>query len=202
MLTNSNNYSTIRPMNSYEFTLIFRGADLLSEENLDALFEAGCDDATFGEREKLQYAAFEREAENLAAAVKSAIVAIEATVSGAQVVRVEPDEFVSLAVIAERASMTREGIRSYAVGRVGPGGFPSPVSWIDQKNRVWRWSDVVEWFAHDLGKPVASPQEAETVAAFNGILEARLHLTRLGRAPEREAVTSFVRSELSELIPA
>lgn len=203
LLTNSNKDATIKKsMTSYEFTLLFRGADLLSDESLDALFEAGCDDATFGEREKLQYAMFQREADNLATAIKSAIDAIEMTVPGAKVVRVEPDEFVSLTVIAERVSMTNEGVRSYTVGRVGPGGFPSPVSWIDQKNRVWRWSDVVEWFANDLGKPIASQQEAETIAAFNGVLEARLHLERIGHGEERSTIASFVRSELNELLPA
>ncbi len=189
-------------MNTYDFTLLVRGADLQSDENLDALFEVGCDDATFGEREHVQFANFDREADSLAEAVSSAIEAIEAAVPGAKVVRVEPDEFVSLSVIAERASMTREGVRSYYVGRVGPGGFPSPVSWIDQKNRVWRWTEVLEWFSERLGKAIGSQVEAETIAAFNGVLEARLHLERIAHQNERSTVASFVRSELHEVLPA
>jgi hypothetical protein len=108
----------------------------------------------------------------------------------ARIVRVEPDEFVSLSVIAERTKRTTESIRQLYKGLRGPGGFPSPISWIDQKNKVWRWSDVAEWFEQALGEAVGS-HEAETVAALNGVLETRRHLQRIGE-DERAAVASFV----------
>ncbi len=43
------------------FTLFVHGADVLSDESTDALYEAGCDDATFGVRDSAPYGAFDRE---------------------------------------------------------------------------------------------------------------------------------------------
>ena len=80
----------------YEFTLIIEGPDLGSEGHLDALFEIGCDDATFGSRDNVQYGAFDREADSLPIALTSAITQVETAVPEARIVRVEPDEFVSL----------------------------------------------------------------------------------------------------------
>lgn len=189
-------------MGAFTFTLLVAGPDLQSDENLDALFEAGCDDATFGNREKIQYADFDREAPSSAEAIASAIHSIENTVPGALVFRVEPEEFVSLSAIAERTSRSREGVRLLAAGERGPGGFPSPVSWVDAKTRVWRWTDVAEWFEKELGEPLSVSEDAETIATFNGLLETRLHMRRLPREEERNVVTQFVREdhELSELL--
>ena len=57
-------------MEPYTFTLLIAGPDLQTDANLDALFEAGCDDATFGNRDRIQYADFNREAPNLAEAIR------------------------------------------------------------------------------------------------------------------------------------
>jgi hypothetical protein len=186
----------------FTFSLLVAGPDLQTEEHLDALFDAGCDDATFGNREKIQYADFDREAPSLAEAIASAIHAIEKTVSGALVFRVEPEEFVSLSAIATRTSRSRESIRLLASGERGPGGFPSPVSWVDAKTRVWRWTDVAQWFEKELGEPPSVSEDAETIATFNGLLETRVHMRRLPREDERDVVTRFAREdhELSELL--
>ncbi len=47
------------------------------DAKLDALFEAGCDDATFGSINGVHYAVFDREALTFEAAVASAIRDIE-----------------------------------------------------------------------------------------------------------------------------
>ena len=188
-------------MKTFEFTLIIDGADLLTDAHLDALFEAGCDDATFGARDYVHYAAFDREAENLGDAVISAIHAIEQAVSDATVVRIEPDELVSQSVIAKRTGRTKESVRLLYTGQRGPGGFPAPVSWIDQKHKVWHWSEGAEWFEQALGEPIAAGHEAETIATLNGMLEARRHLRRVSDA-ERHAVAAFVHedAELNSLL--
>jgi hypothetical protein len=59
-------------MGSYEFTLILEGGDALDDEAADAMFEAGCGDATLGEVDGYQYADFTRRARSLAEAVGSA----------------------------------------------------------------------------------------------------------------------------------
>ena len=73
-------------MTVYHFTLTVEGADLLSDEAQNALFEAGCNDATFGRSGQLQTAEFDREANDFGDAVASAIKAIETTMAGAEVV--------------------------------------------------------------------------------------------------------------------
>jgi len=68
-------------MTEYRFTVVLSG-DV--EAHLDELFEAGCDDATFGSVDGVNCAEFEREAVTLAAAIGSAIAAVE-SVPGVQV---------------------------------------------------------------------------------------------------------------------
>lgn len=64
-------------MPTQRFTLIVEGADLQSEPLIDELFEAGCDDATIGRSDGVQYVAFDREAASLGAAILSAIRDVE-----------------------------------------------------------------------------------------------------------------------------
>ena len=68
-------------MPEYSFTLVIDGE---VEAKLDDLFEAGCDDATFGLIDGVHYADFDREAETLGEAISSATAGIE-SVSGLRV---------------------------------------------------------------------------------------------------------------------
>ena len=70
----------------HHFTLIVEGTDLQAEPTIDALFEAGCDDATVGRADGVQYIEFDREAESLAEAVHSAQRDVE-KVEGVRVAR-------------------------------------------------------------------------------------------------------------------
>ena len=76
-------------MAEYAFTLTLSGCDPLTEAHQDALFEAGCDDATFGKQNGEYFADFTREAATFAEAVGSAIRQVESAVPGLAVVRVE-----------------------------------------------------------------------------------------------------------------
>jgi len=78
-------------MTAFSFTLTIEGADLMSAEAQNALFEAGCDDATFSVSSGIQVADFDRESIEFADAVASAIRAIESAVAGARVVEVRRD---------------------------------------------------------------------------------------------------------------
>jgi hypothetical protein len=162
-------------MDTFNFTLIVEGGDLLSESALEVLFEAGCTDATFGERDGVHYAEFDREAPSFASAVSSAIRAIEAAVPGARVTRLEPEELVSISAIAERTGRTRESVRLLCKGARGPGGFPPPLRWVDARTTLWRWADVAGWFEHSLRQPVDHSSTAHIVAMWNGVLDARRH---------------------------
>jgi hypothetical protein len=78
-------------MATYEFALVLAEADL-SDEDCDALYEAGCDDGTVVTREGVTHVAFDREAESLEDAIRSATGEVRA--AGFDVARVEMDAFV------------------------------------------------------------------------------------------------------------
>src|SRR5688500_13481508 len=131
-------------MPPFSFTLVL-DVDSLSEDLIERLFEAGCDDAMFGTRGGTVVADFDRESPHFATAVISAILDVESAAEALHVLRVELDDFVTAATIAERTGRTRESVRLLAKGERGDGDFPSPVSWLDGKQQVWQWSSVRDW---------------------------------------------------------
>ena len=157
----------------HHFTLIVDGPDLRAGASIDALFEAGCDDALVGRAEGIQYVEFDREAERLDEAVLSAVADVE-KVPGLTVSRVADAGLVSMADIAARLGRTREGVRLLVAGARGPGGFPPPVTDPRSRYRVWRWSDVRRWLATHLEKE-AAPSEDDVLTAVNASLELRRH---------------------------
>jgi hypothetical protein len=73
----------------HEFTLVIDGIPGLTSETFDALFEAGCDDATMSSRDGVVSLAFGRTAASMKDAVISAIQDVQRANIGARVVRVE-----------------------------------------------------------------------------------------------------------------
>ncbi len=158
-------------MPEYSFTVVIDGN---VDARLDDLFDAGCDDATFGTVDGVHYADFDRGAPTFSQAIMSTLAAIE-SVEGLRVVRVEPDDLVTAADIAERMGRTRESVRLLIAGARGPGGFPAPVWRLRTRNRLWRWSDVAAWAKLDT----TSGADARLVAAVNAALELRRVVTEL-----------------------
>ena len=78
-------------MKTYEFSLVLAGAEV-SNDDCDALYEAGCDDGTVITRNGVTYVAFDREAESLEDAIRSATAQVRA--AGFDVARVEMDALV------------------------------------------------------------------------------------------------------------
>ena len=72
---------------TFAFTLTLAGVSALTVEMADALFAAGCDDATPGSSQGVVMVDFDREAESLGDAVGSAIRDVER--AGYAVARVE-----------------------------------------------------------------------------------------------------------------
>ena len=77
-------------MTNYEFRLVLTHRSEVSADDADALFEAGCSDATFGSVDSLAFGDFDREAESLEQAIRSAIADVQR--AGLQVARVEQVE--------------------------------------------------------------------------------------------------------------
>lgn len=178
-------------MTVHTFTLIIDGPDATEAPVADALFNAGCRDALFGRRERVQFADFDREAPDLAQAIVGAIEQVE-SVDGLRVLRVEPEDLVSASVIAERTGRSRESVRLLVEGKRGPGGFPPPISWVDARTRLWHWSDVANWFAEKLDEQVDDLADAQLIAAVNASLETRNRLEALEQPGHRAAVARIV----------
>ena len=122
----------------------------------------------------------ERSAPTLADAVLEATRELEAASPGWRVVRVEPDELVSATAIARRLGRTRQSVAQLIAGQRGPGDFPQPAVWVEGAARLWRWSDVAQWFSVAVDPPAQVDRlAAEFLAMLNGELQARRHRERL-----------------------
>jgi hypothetical protein len=176
---NSNAKTDAKPA-IHSFTLFFGAADVLDDEQFDALYEAGCDDALFGVRDGVQYGAFDREALSFSEALAGAIRDVASAVAGLEVVRIEPDELVTMAAVAERSGLSREYVRLLSRGERGPGGFPAPVAYADRKTRLWHWPDVARWLTeHRNTKVDLDAPAADLLAAMNAAFDLRIHARRL-----------------------
>lgn len=76
-------------MKSYEFDVILRDLHEVTDEQSDALFEAGCDDATPVSCNGVAWIHFDREADSLEEAIRTAISQVQK--SGLWIRKVELD---------------------------------------------------------------------------------------------------------------
>lgn len=157
----------------HEFTLVLEGSDVLEPRNLEAWFEAGCDDATFGEVDGIGFADFSREGPTAPEAILSAIEQVESAVPTVRVIRVEPDDLVNASDIAHRLGRSRESVRLLVAGERGPGGFPPPVSHLRARGRLWRWAEVARWAQEALDDDVSHDDAPMFIAALNDALDLR-----------------------------
>jgi hypothetical protein len=173
-------------MKTYTFTLEMSGASVQNREIEDALFEAGCDDATLVSQNGVLFLDFDREAESLTAAITSAIAAVERSPVGLRVVRVLPDDFVSISEIARRVKRTRQSVQQLAAGTRGPGDFPPPVSHIKGYSPLWRWSDVLKWWSKAFQDAQSEPEHEriDTIGGVNAVLDMRRYGWTLKGAAE------------------
>ena len=81
---------TLEVQECYEFTLILSGFDELTDEIANSLFEAGCDDAVLGIHAGSPYLSFDREADSLEDAIKTAIQDVQSCKVPIEIVRVLP----------------------------------------------------------------------------------------------------------------
>ena len=72
----------------HEFTLVIAGISDIDDDVINALFEAGCDDATISKCDGRIGLDFSRQASNLFDAIQSAIKDIETANIGARIVEV------------------------------------------------------------------------------------------------------------------
>lgn len=187
---------------TYTFTIVFSvpGAATL-EPFLHRLADVGCNDAAFTDpgQDGTCSTEFDREERSFSRAVVTAIEDLRSAIPEVKVLRVEPDDLVTVSAIAARTGRTDESIRLLEQGRRGPGGFPAPLGHINEKTRVWRWADVADWFANKLGQPPADHEHAAFLAALNGALQITSLADQLRDRPdELAAVERFLPRPLDE----
>ena len=171
----------------FTFTLIVEGPDIQAAEIVDALQEAGCDDALAGRSNGVQYLDFDRKAESVGEAVTSAVADVE-SVEGLSVARIAGAGLVSMADIAARTGRTRESVRLLVSGERGSGGFPPPATDPRSRYRLWRADEVEHWMRDYLGES-AEWQEDVLLAALNVGLEFRHHWAFLSDTDRAELRT-------------
>jgi hypothetical protein len=74
---------------TYQFDVVLKGLDEVTDEQADALFEAGCDDGTPTARNSIAWSHFDREAPSLEAAINSAVSQVRS--AGLSVSKIEMD---------------------------------------------------------------------------------------------------------------
>lgn len=130
-------------MNTFDFRLVFSlpaGAPA-PESFVDALYEAGCDDALVGTGEKGTIALdFSRQSTSATEALASAIANVKSAIPGVELVEASPD-LVSLSDLARCFGFSRQNMRKYYAGRED---FPKPAH-IGSTN-LWHLYDVAGYF--------------------------------------------------------
>jgi hypothetical protein len=158
-------------MDRFEFTFVLDHA--LSDDEADALYEAGGDDSTpeINERANNTLLHFDREASSLGEALVSALHTVEA--AGLRAVAVQADDLVTLKDVAARTDRTYEGVRLLSTGQRGPGGFPPPMAtsgWA-----LYSWAQVAAWFEATFGAdaPALPSHYDRVIAAADHLVRAR-----------------------------
>lgn len=131
-------------MTEYEFTLKFRlpDANADSEAFIDALAEAGCDDAVVGIGMQGRIALdFTREAESASDAVTSALRDVKCAIPGAELIEASPD-IVGLTDMAEIAGCSRQNMRKMVLANLST--FPLAVH--EGSSSFWHLASVLTWF--------------------------------------------------------
>jgi hypothetical protein len=155
----------------HEFTLVLAGISELTQNVVDALFEAGCDDATIASRSGRIVATFSRTAPSLKDAILTAIRCVRKANVGADVLRVDSCNLVTQADIARNIGRSRQLVHQYWTGARGPGGFPPPACELCDGTSLWLWCEVAFWlWEHDMIKEDVL-RNAQQVEAINSVLE-------------------------------
>jgi hypothetical protein len=174
-------------VNEWTFRLDLAGLDIDDDTYLDALYEAGCDDATFATDASGAYAIFHRQAATPEQAVLSAIRSVESTAGPVRAVRVATeDDWLTTAEIAEHTGRSRQNISQLVRGERGPGDFPAPVARRSARSPMFSWAEVRAWFARHMPSEAPAPTEhmsADFLAAVNDRLDLRERLRRVPRTP-------------------
>ncbi len=157
----------------HDFVLVLNGISELTDEVQDALYEAGCDDATLSVRRGRFYLTFSRIAPTIKDAIVSAVRDVKKTTLGIDVLRVDDCNLVTQSDIARRANIPRQLVHQYVKGERGPGNFPPPSCNICDESPLWRWCEVAYWMWQNNYIKQDVVRDADYVDIINTVLELR-----------------------------
>jgi predicted DNA-binding transcriptional regulator AlpA len=151
----------------YSFTLKYQlSPDAQDTDDLiDQLAQAGCDDALIGSGRPGRLALeFTREAASAKIAVQSAIQDIHTVMPDARLVEASPD-FVGLSDIAEIIGISRQAVRKLMLSH--PHSFPLPVH--EGSVAIWHLAEVIDWLEQRGGYDLKADlkETAQAVWALN-----------------------------------
>lgn len=155
----------------FDFSLILSGPTDITSEIEDGLFEAGCDDATLSLQFGVLCLEFSRSADSLKEAILTAIRNVRQAGIGADVVRVDECNLVTMAEIGRRWGRSRQMVHQYMTGQRGPGGFPAPVCNLSHGKPLWQWCAVTHWLVENDLMRAETLEQAEVVETINTTLE-------------------------------
>lgn len=138
----------------YDFTLKFSlpNIEADAEAYVEALAEAGCDDAIIGIGQKGKIALqFYREAENAYEAILSAIREIKSVIPSAKLIEATPD-LVGLSEIADIMGVSRQNVRKLMLAHIQT--FPDPVH--TGSSSIWHLANVLQWFESRQQKQISN----------------------------------------------
>jgi|HubBroStandDraft_4_1064222.scaffolds.fasta_scaffold306332_2 hypothetical protein len=181
-------------MTGHEFVLRLNRE--VTDNEIEALYEAGCSDAAVETGPLGTVVDFTRDAPSLAEALVSAVRDIE-KVQGLRAVGVECDNMVTLAQIADRAGVSREAVRLWSTGQRRRGGFPAPEFMTPAGEKIWDWQAVADWMllehnpAAEFMRIYTVSMRTRTLCTAHRVLAARAAL---------EAEPDEIREELETLL--
>ena len=157
-------------MDTFDFTLTFalpkRGGS--PEDFLDALFDAGCDDALVGTGMPGSIALnFSRTAQSAENAIRQAVSDVLKALPDAVLIELKPD-LVGISDIAELLGCSRQNIRKLAMG--GNSTFPSPS--VSGNVPLWHFYEVANWLLKNSRikiKPKAEDVEVAKITYKNNL---------------------------------
>ena len=158
-------------MKCYDFELSFKlpGVNADGEQYLDALYEAGCDDAMIGVGRKGYISAdFSRESTSLDSAVESAILEVQKAIPGARLISAGPD-LVGVSDIAAILECSRQNIRQHL------SDANAPIPTYQGKRDMWHFGEVLIWL-----------RDAKGVQTAPELLEVAAHAMQFNAAQEIE----------------
>ena len=158
----------------FDFALLLTGPTEFTDAMADALFAAGCDDATpsvcYG-RVSLE---FSRTAPSYKDAVLSAIGDVRKAGIGADVWQIDDCDLVTQAEVARKVGKSPQYVQQLMSGKRGPGRFPPPVCHLSENTLLWQWCEVSQWLCENNVVKPEVVEQARLTFAINLALE-KLH---------------------------